>query len=62
MSLGVTAYTGGKTEARLQMMWLPAEGETPWQMCECAFLFWGGLFLTRYDSLPLFANQKELKD
>lgn len=29
-SLGLTANTGGKTEARLQMMWLPAKGETPW--------------------------------
>lgn len=36
MSLGITAHRGGKTEARLQVMWLPAEGETP-RMCEYAF-------------------------
>lgn len=38
MSFGATAHAGGKTEAWLYVMWLPEEGEMPWQMCVCAFL------------------------
>lgn len=60
MSLGVTAHTGGKTEAWLQMMWLPAEGETPW--CVNVLFFFVFLSPKMTLILPPFENQKELKD